>query len=110
MINDDAYNAFLKQSERAIRITLGSLIHYLDSDVFEEFTEEQRDHVFETVIETWGSLLPPPIEQMWYKHIAFLSLDQTLRAIAQQKAEQEYIKGNDPVMDGIFEQLGWDRL
>lgn len=105
----DVHEELLQQVRRSITITLGALIAYLNSDIFEELTDVQRDYVFEYVIDTWSLILPQPIDEMWDRQVVLLAFTQQLRAVAEQKArapaEQ---KERDDRMRLIYKQLGWD--
>jgi len=99
---------FLQQMHRTINITLGALLSYLNSEVFEDLTDEQRDYVFEYVAESWAMVLPPPIDDVWEKQIQLLTLTQQIQDVAEQKFTKAQSWNHEAQMKAIYEQLGWD--
>lgn len=107
-MGEDLEQVFLQQMYRTINITLGALIQYIGSNTFDDLSEDQKDYVFEYVVDSWAMVLPPPLDDMWSKQISLLALTQQIRKLAEQKrAKQKAPKPEDP-MKKIYAQLGWD--
>lgn len=105
----DIEQVFVQQMYRTMNITLGAIIAYLNTDVFDELTEDQKDYVFEYVIDSWAMILPPPLDDMWDKQIQLLALTQQIRNLAEQKrAQQTRPSEREERMKVIYSQLGWD--
>jgi hypothetical protein len=104
---EELENLFLQQMQRTVNITLGAIIAYINSDVFDELSEDQKDYVFEYVIDSWAMLLPFPVDAMWQKQIQLLALTQQIRKLAEQKRQQSTVS-KEETMKIIYDQLGWD--
>jgi len=105
----DLEEVFLQQMYRTINITLGAIISYIGSSTFDDLSEDQKDYVFEYVIDTWAMMLPPPVDDMWSKQVSLLALTQQIRNLAEQKREkQKKSAERDGPLKKIYEQLGWD--
>ncbi|MCA1806501.1 MAG: hypothetical protein LC687_01350 [Actinobacteria bacterium] len=104
----DLEQVFLQQMYRAMNITIGALIAYLGSDTFDDLDDDQRDYVFEYVIESWSMVLPPPLDDMWDKQIQLLALTQQIRTVAEQKEKRSEAFDKESRMKKIYSQLGWE--
>lgn len=105
----DLEQIFVQQMYRTMNITLGAIIAYLNTDVFDELTDDQKDYVFEYVIDSWAMVLPPPLDDMWEKQIQLLALTQQIRNLAEQKRNaQPRSSDTEDRMRVIYSQLGWD--
>ena len=121
--SEEVQQVFIQQAYQAIHITLGALISYLNSVTFEEFSEEERDTIFNHVINTWSMILPSPVDEMWDKQILLLSFTQQLQNVVHSKQEEENENkaaprkqpkpSKDASLDArleyIFNQLGWEK-
>ena len=103
MTSDEIYDALIHKYQTVMRIILGSLNYYLDSDLFDDLTDKQKERVLEHVVVTLGEMMPPQLESLWRTQLVMLALDQAIETKQKRETEKEAKK----VARNIMSDLGW---
>jgi hypothetical protein len=91
-MNDDKMTEQIKQ---IMNLTIGSVIVYLENPKFSDFTEKEKDILFNRFVKIWENLLPEKASMLWKSILLDNAVDTNDRKIFNKTKED------------IFKSIGW---